>query len=182
MGLEKCTPGRPFARLGRGFNTVAFQNVGDRTGRRGVAEIRKCALHPIVAPRWILSGHPQNQLGDLPRDWRPAWSPPSVRPLASNETAIPGKERIRRHQIGDFLMYLSSERPAFNSRRRRWSSDKCDLWRHSNHHPSGASASAWYSNERLSGKSAHRRVLSSFLAERGRGQALTVVLTHMDFD
>ncbi len=75
-----------------------------------MAEIRKCALHPLVAPRGIVADHPQHQLGDLPRDWRPAGSLPSVGPLAGNEIAIPGKERVRCHQVGDLLEYFSSER------------------------------------------------------------------------
>lgn len=80
-----------------------------------MAEMRKCALHPIVAPRGIVTGHPQNQLGYLPRDSRPAWSPLSVGPLASDEIAIPGEERVGRHQVGVFLEYLSAEPSGFES-------------------------------------------------------------------
>ncbi len=124
LGTEGCSS----PALGRGFNSMAFQNVGDGAGPHGVAEIGQCARQPIVAPRRILTGNPHDQLRDRLRDARPPGALSIVGPLAGSEIPIPVKQRFGCHHVGHFFEDITPEslrfcrqapRPSFDRRNRR---------------------------------------------------------------
>ena len=80
-----------------------------------MTEISQGALHSVVAPRGVSQSHTHNELRDLLGNRRPAGSLARIGPLASNEIAIPGEERIWGHQIGDFVEHLPIERLCFGA-------------------------------------------------------------------
>jgi hypothetical protein len=62
-----------------------------------MAQAGQFTVHPAVSPRRVLRCQPQHQFTDLPGRPRPA-RPTRVRPLAGDETAVPGQQRSGRDQ------------------------------------------------------------------------------------
>src|SRR5207244_13045535 len=60
--------------LGRRFNAMMFQNVGDCRARHGVTQIGQRAVNPAVSPTAILFGHTENEIRDFGRDRWPSRS------------------------------------------------------------------------------------------------------------
>jgi len=77
-----------------------------------MAQIGQGTLDAVVAPGRILSGHSQNQLGDLGRNGRPTrlnFAKIAVIPFRCHWLAMPAKDHIRRDDSRDFLQSLSSQ-------------------------------------------------------------------------
>ena len=61
------------------------------------AEAGQFAVHPAVSPGRVLLRKPQHEVADFRACPRAAW-PRRVRPLAGDQTAMPGQEGSRRNQ------------------------------------------------------------------------------------
>ena len=73
MRLDEGLPGcLPFPFRSR-FDAIIFQDVAHSLVGYLVAEIRQRALNPIVSPRGIVTGEPQNKIDDLALHTWPAY-------------------------------------------------------------------------------------------------------------
>jgi hypothetical protein len=104
MPGEELLPGGFPVALGRRFQTVLLQNVGDSAARNLMAQIGQRPLDSSVAPIPVLRGHGGDQAPDL--ILRPGTTGTPL--LAAiifpgDELTMPGQERLRRHDGGQLM-------------------------------------------------------------------------------
>ena len=86
-----------------------------------MADVLQRALDPRVAPRWILRGHPHDELTDREQDTASSGFS-GVRPFPGDQLAMPPQQRIRCRDRGDLLSAARPTRYARAASRRRSSS------------------------------------------------------------
>ncbi len=80
-----------------------------------MTEILQSAFYSRVAPARTLSGHTENEFGDLLHHAWSSWlSPRTVVPLPRDQPPVPGHNRVRRHDRRHVAQDLSTERLAFH--------------------------------------------------------------------
>ena len=71
------------------------------------------ALDPCVPPAGVSFRHLDNQLTDLPHHTGTADTLPSIRPVGSDEFAVPRQDRIGRYNGSDLAQHFSAQRLPF---------------------------------------------------------------------
>ncbi len=107
---ESRPRGRALA-LRRRRQAVTPQDIADRLIRNLVPQIGQRPSNPVIAPIPVLTGHPKDQLLDLPLDPGPARILPGLRAIefAGDELAIPAKDRVRPSDGGDVGQNLAAQ-------------------------------------------------------------------------
>ena len=98
MGLDESMPARATTALGRGLEAVLQQDALHGIARNFMAEVVQRAAQARIPPARILSGHANDESGDVRLGaWpsRPALAGAVV--LGCDQIAVPPQQRIRRH-------------------------------------------------------------------------------------
>jgi hypothetical protein len=107
VGGQKRAPGhRP---LRNGANPVGLQDRGDRGSGDAMPEVRQGTLDPAVAPRRILTRHPDGQLADLAKHARSSDASSLSGPFTGDELPMPSQDGVRRDQRRHLTQDVSSE-------------------------------------------------------------------------
>src|SRR5262249_41427202 len=97
MRSEEAAPGLRIA-LRRRWQAGAGENVAHGARRDSDACLAQLAGDPQVAPARVLAGEAQDQLAYIGVDPRPARAAVRVCPAASEQSAMPGQQRLRPHR------------------------------------------------------------------------------------
>jgi hypothetical protein len=115
MPGQELLPGGFAVALGRRFQTMLFKNVGNRAARDLVAQISQGSLYSPVAPIAVFSRHADGQLLDLVLHPGTSWATlPAAIIFPGDELAVPGQERLRRDDSGQFMKYAPAELPGLD--------------------------------------------------------------------
>jgi hypothetical protein len=94
---EELGPGGTGAPWG-GPEARSAKDSSDRARSDPDPELAELSLDPHAPPSRILPPKTEDEIADLRTQRRPARASPPVGPLASDELAVPSKQRLRRHQ------------------------------------------------------------------------------------
>ena len=103
MRTEEIAPLRSSSSFGSRHDSMLIEHVRDRAATDFVTHVLECSPDSRIAPERILSSHSENQGSDLLHDSRTAWTSTPIRvvELLSDETTMPGEDRLRLHQCGE---------------------------------------------------------------------------------
>jgi hypothetical protein len=74
---------------------MAAQHPADRAGRNLAAKTEQFATDPLVAPPWILSSEPEDQLLHRIGNWRSSSTRSGwVGPPSAHQAPMPGEQRL----------------------------------------------------------------------------------------
>lgn len=93
---------------------MLLQDLLDRVRRDDVAEALECALHPVVAPGWVLARHADDELGDALHYEPSVGLPGRERPLLRDQSSVPPEDRLRRDDGCELVEQLPAESDAAN--------------------------------------------------------------------
>jgi hypothetical protein len=111
MRSDELLPVCVLATLRRRRDAMTAKDVAHCLIRDNVAEVRQSSDNPIVTPARVLSRHLDHQFHDLALNWRPA----RIRALAGtiellgDESAVPGKYRVRFGHTGDLFQSFAAQ-------------------------------------------------------------------------
>ena len=98
------------------FNAVCLQYVGDCRISDVVADVLKCSLNSVVAPRRIFSGEANDVADDfLSNSWATRFTLGARIELLGDEFAVPAKYRVWRNNGGQFQQSLASNGVSLHS-------------------------------------------------------------------
>ena len=109
MPAKKLFPRRFAIPLGRRFNAMTLQNIGDCRARHGVSQIGQRAVNAAVTPTAILFGHTQNEIRNFGRRrWPSRSSEGAAVVLLGNQFPMPRQQGLGCDDCG----YLGEDFPA----------------------------------------------------------------------
>ena len=110
MPSQKLLPGRFLLPLWCWFNSVIPQNIGNRTSRDLISQIRKCAEYTPVTPVSILLRQTNDEGLNLSGRGRSPWSTvPAPVVLLRDQSAVPRHQRVGCYKASDFLQDSATE-------------------------------------------------------------------------
>ena len=94
--------------VGRGFDAVTFEDVGDRARREVVAEVREGTQNTVVTPGPVLLRHADNQSFEIGIcSWPSRLSLAVI--LLCDELPVPGQQGVWSHDSSDPHQCASAE-------------------------------------------------------------------------
>ena len=91
---------------------MLFQCFGDCAAGDGVTDVFQRSLDPTVAPARVVGGHADDEGADLLHDAGGGPTFARACPLGCYQAVLPSENRVRRHDGGDLILELATERLA----------------------------------------------------------------------